>query len=125
MVSDLVTHELDYLLGQLKANPNINMKEDWKLLTLFIGANDLCSACTNQSYLQPGMKGLREGKNVRVRVCWVRCAGGASAEVRGWWANRKLKTENRKPKTEIPNSKTETLSKFENRKPISTYLKFR
>ena len=55
MVSDLVTHELDYLLTQLKANPLINMQEDWKLLTIFIGANDLCSSCGNQSYLQPGM----------------------------------------------------------------------
>eukprot|EP00026_Physarum_polycephalum_P011494 Phypoly_transcript_11724.p1 GENE.Phypoly_transcript_11724~~Phypoly_transcript_11724.p1 ORF type:complete len:362 (-),score=46.64 Phypoly_transcript_11724:105-1031(-) len=53
MVSDLVTHELDYLLLELRSNPKINMQEDWKLLTLFIGANDLCSSCTNQSYLQP------------------------------------------------------------------------
>lgn len=55
MVSDLVTHELDYLLKELNANPNINMAEDWKLLTIFIGANDLCASCTRlQSFLSPG-----------------------------------------------------------------------
>jgi len=45
MVNDM-THELSYLLVQLLANPKINVKEDWKLLTLFIGANDLCGSCT-------------------------------------------------------------------------------
>jgi hypothetical protein len=41
-----VGHELDYLIAQLQANPLVNLTEDWKLLTLFIGANDLCIACT-------------------------------------------------------------------------------
>jgi phospholipase B1 len=46
MVADLVSHELDYLIKQVKANPMINLKEDWKLLTILIGANDLCASCT-------------------------------------------------------------------------------
>jgi len=46
MVSDLVTHELDHLIEALKNNPNVNMEKDWKLLTMFIGANDLCASCT-------------------------------------------------------------------------------
>jgi len=54
MVTDLVTHEFNYLLAQLKANPNIDMEEDWKLLTILIGANDLCASCTRlQNYLDP------------------------------------------------------------------------
>jgi len=46
MVTDLVSHELDYLLREMKANPKIDMKGDWKLLNLLIGANDLCASCT-------------------------------------------------------------------------------
>lgn len=46
MVEDLVRHEIDYLIKQVKENKNINLKEDWKLLTILIGANDLCASCT-------------------------------------------------------------------------------
>jgi len=53
IVANLPTHQMDYLLKELKANPAINMKEDWKLLTIFIGANDLCSSCLNKTYLEP------------------------------------------------------------------------
>jgi len=55
MVSDLV-HELSYLVVQLLASPKIDFKEDWKLLTLFIGANDLCGSCTLLGgFLTPNM----------------------------------------------------------------------
>jgi len=54
MVDDLAGHELDYMIKQLKANRNINFAEDWKHLTLFIGANDLCASCTfEKSFLSP------------------------------------------------------------------------
>lgn len=54
MVEDLVNHEFDYLLKQLNSNPNINMEEDWKLLTILIGANDLCASCTFvKNFLDP------------------------------------------------------------------------
>jgi phospholipase B1 len=55
LLENLVTHELDYLISQLKVNHAINIKEDWKVLTIFIGANDLCSSCTNKTYVDPGM----------------------------------------------------------------------
>ena len=61
MVTDLVSHELEYLLDQLTnvrgklnfqcttsiilfhpQNKEVDMKNDWKLLTLFIGVNDIC-----------------------------------------------------------------------------------
>jgi hypothetical protein len=28
--------------------PEIDFKNDWKLVTLFIGANDLCETCTGR-----------------------------------------------------------------------------
>eukprot|EP01113_Clastostelium_recurvatum_P044961 TRINITY_DN764_c0_g3_i1.p1 TRINITY_DN764_c0_g3~~TRINITY_DN764_c0_g3_i1.p1 ORF type:complete len:414 (-),score=67.18 TRINITY_DN764_c0_g3_i1:75-1223(-) len=45
VTGDLPQHELDYLLTQLKYNPNIDMANDWKMLTIEIGANDLCGTC--------------------------------------------------------------------------------
>eukprot|EP01113_Clastostelium_recurvatum_P044957 TRINITY_DN764_c0_g1_i2.p1 TRINITY_DN764_c0_g1~~TRINITY_DN764_c0_g1_i2.p1 ORF type:complete len:389 (-),score=66.10 TRINITY_DN764_c0_g1_i2:70-1236(-) len=42
---DLPQHEMGYLLTQLKNNKQINMASDWKMMTIFIGANDLCSTC--------------------------------------------------------------------------------
>lgn len=55
MVEDLVNHELDYLIKQVKEHPSINLKEDWKILTLLIGANDLCASCTlfGRAFLEP------------------------------------------------------------------------
>jgi phospholipase B1 len=55
MVSDLVNHEFDYLLKMLKSNPSINFKEDWKVLSILIGANDLCASCTfiDKGFLDP------------------------------------------------------------------------
>lgn len=32
------------LVRKIKENKNINFKDDWKLITIFFGANDLCSA---------------------------------------------------------------------------------
>jgi len=54
MMTDLVTHEMDYLLKELAANHNISMANDWKVLTILIGANDLCASCTYLGgYLSP------------------------------------------------------------------------
>ena len=46
MVPNLVTHEFDYLYTQLTSNPEVDMANDWKLLTVFVGANDLCLGCS-------------------------------------------------------------------------------
>jgi len=55
MVEDLPVHELDYLIKELKANKNISMENDWKVMTLFIGANDLCASCQfiEKGFLDP------------------------------------------------------------------------
>ncbi|ORX44922.1 hypothetical protein DM01DRAFT_297161 [Hesseltinella vesiculosa] len=50
-----LNHELDYLLGQLADayKKNYIAVDDWKLLTFFIGSNDLCHACAVNTSL-PG-----------------------------------------------------------------------
>lgn len=55
MVVNIPVHELDYLIRAVHSNPKINVTNDWKLLTIWIGANDLCSACDsgNESYTGP------------------------------------------------------------------------
>lgn len=37
--------EYQYLMEQMKANPKIDIQNDWKVLTILIGANNLCRAC--------------------------------------------------------------------------------
>lgn len=58
LAANLVPHETDYIMQQLKANPMINMEEDWKLLTLLVGANDLCASCYGGLWLNPGILSL-------------------------------------------------------------------
>ncbi|CAK9796707.1 Phospholipase B1, membrane-associated [Anthophora quadrimaculata] len=42
------------LVQRMKSNPNINIKKQWKLITIFFGANDICSAqCFNPSQFSP------------------------------------------------------------------------
>jgi len=45
MIDDLQPHELDYLVSQLKKNKAIDFDNDWKVLTILIGANDICASC--------------------------------------------------------------------------------
>jgi phospholipase B1 len=33
------------LINKLNAHPEVDMANDWKLMTLFIGGNDLCAVC--------------------------------------------------------------------------------
>ncbi|XP_039743429.1 phospholipase B1, membrane-associated isoform X2 [Pteropus medius] len=35
------------LVDRMKSSPEINLEKDWKLITLFIGRNDLCHYCEN------------------------------------------------------------------------------
>ncbi|KAI4577393.1 hypothetical protein MJT46_003228 [Ovis ammon polii x Ovis aries] len=36
------------LVERMKTSPEINLQKDWKLITLFIGSNDLCHYCDNE-----------------------------------------------------------------------------
>eukprot|EP00026_Physarum_polycephalum_P010909 Phypoly_transcript_11095.p1 GENE.Phypoly_transcript_11095~~Phypoly_transcript_11095.p1 ORF type:complete len:376 (+),score=74.04 Phypoly_transcript_11095:48-1175(+) len=42
--------QAQWLVAQLKANKNINFEEDWKLLTIWIGSNNLCDVCKDNGY---------------------------------------------------------------------------
>jgi lysophospholipase L1-like esterase len=54
MVFDVVGTQINYLIRQVNTNPNMDVQNDWKVLTIMIGANDVCASCTfNVSYLSP------------------------------------------------------------------------
>ncbi|RNA03249.1 phospholipase membrane-associated-like, partial [Brachionus plicatilis] len=46
---DMMTQAID-LVAKMKASPQINFNEGWKLVTIFVGGNDLCHACENTKY---------------------------------------------------------------------------
>jgi len=39
--------QAQWLVAQLKANSKINLKEDWKVLTIWIGSNNICQVCND------------------------------------------------------------------------------
>jgi len=47
--------QVDYLVNQLKTTyaKTVDFDKDWKLLTLFIGANNICGACLNKPESKP------------------------------------------------------------------------
>jgi len=54
MVVDMVGTQVNYLIRQINQSPNMDVQSDWKVLTIMIGANDLCASCTfNLTYLSP------------------------------------------------------------------------
>lgn len=51
---DMVSTQVNYLIRQVNKQPDMNVVQDWKVLTIMIGANDLCASCTfNLTYLTP------------------------------------------------------------------------
>jgi phospholipase B1 len=52
MVFDMVSLQLNYLIRQLNMNPLMDVQQDWKVMTILVGTNDLCASCTfNLTYL--------------------------------------------------------------------------
>ncbi|XP_040188632.1 phospholipase B1, membrane-associated-like [Rana temporaria] len=47
--SYLFPEQTRHLIDTLKTLPGINYEEDWKVITIFIGANDLCDYCKNKT----------------------------------------------------------------------------
>ncbi|XP_066450548.1 phospholipase B1, membrane-associated [Eleutherodactylus coqui] len=41
------------LVNQMKQDKTINFEDDWKVITIFIGANDLCASCTDSNVFSP------------------------------------------------------------------------
>ncbi|NXO14029.1 PLB1 Phospholipase, partial [Oriolus oriolus] len=48
-----VPEQVRRLVGLMKNDTRINFQNDWKLITLFIGGNDLCSFCENPVHYSP------------------------------------------------------------------------
>jgi len=52
--------QVDYLVYNLKTNyPSVDFYNDWKLLTIFIGANNLCGACEGRAEAKPAYFGAQ------------------------------------------------------------------
>ncbi|XP_038074882.1 phospholipase B1, membrane-associated-like [Patiria miniata] len=41
--------QAENLVNRMRANPNVDITNDWKLITLFVGGNDLCEHCVHPS----------------------------------------------------------------------------
>ncbi|XP_033736180.1 phospholipase B1, membrane-associated-like [Pecten maximus] len=52
-VSDEMRGEAEDLVERIRNEPDIDMENDWKLVTLFIGGNDLCSYCEDKTKYAP------------------------------------------------------------------------
>ena len=37
-----------HLVERIKGNPDINYEEDWKMVTIWVGGNDLCRYCDDR-----------------------------------------------------------------------------
>ncbi|XP_065179526.1 phospholipase B1, membrane-associated-like [Sycon ciliatum] len=46
-------NQLSYLIEQLKADSRIDFENDWKVLSIYIGSNDMCAGCDNSTAWQP------------------------------------------------------------------------
>jgi len=54
MVVDMATQQITYLIRQINQNAYVDVQNDWKVLNVMIGMNDLCASCTfNATYLDP------------------------------------------------------------------------
>ncbi|KAI8364311.1 hypothetical protein EDC96DRAFT_608660 [Choanephora cucurbitarum] len=41
-------YELDYLINQMKSMSNLDFENDWKMINIQIGSNDMCNSCSNK-----------------------------------------------------------------------------
>ncbi|CAJ1078258.1 phospholipase B1%2C membrane-associated-like [Xyrichtys novacula] len=45
--------QVQALVKAMRENKEVNFEEDWKLVTIFVGGNDLCNYCIDQNNLSP------------------------------------------------------------------------
>lgn len=45
--------QIDYLVQQLQKMEDVDVENDWKVLTILMGANNLCVSCENKEYSDP------------------------------------------------------------------------
>lgn len=48
--SDAMPGQAVKLVDRMKSDSNIDMKKDWKVITLFVGGNDLCDYCDDKEH---------------------------------------------------------------------------
>ncbi|XP_061843241.2 phospholipase B1, membrane-associated-like [Nerophis lumbriciformis] len=48
-----IQDQIKVLINAMKEHKDVNFEEDWKLLTIFVGGNDLCHYCIDQNNLSP------------------------------------------------------------------------
>lgn len=46
-------NQANHLVSRIRGNPNINQEEDWKLITIWVGGNDLCRYCDDRDRFSP------------------------------------------------------------------------
>ncbi|XP_052042292.1 phospholipase B1, membrane-associated-like [Apodemus sylvaticus] len=51
--SDGLVAQANKLVSLMKADKTINFQEDWKIITVFIGGNDLCASCQDTARFSP------------------------------------------------------------------------
>ena len=60
-VEDLPS-QVDYIISELKSDRykfQVDFNNDWKLITLFVGADNVCSSCRNTTTSQPDYMGTQ------------------------------------------------------------------
>ncbi|KAK2856051.1 hypothetical protein Q5P01_004786 [Channa striata] len=48
-----ISAQVQALIKALRENKEVNFENDWKLLTIFVGRNDICNYCIDQNNLSP------------------------------------------------------------------------
>eukprot|EP00066_Takifugu_rubripes_P028606 XP_011617872.1 PREDICTED: phospholipase B1, membrane-associated [Takifugu rubripes] len=48
-----IPNQVRRLIDTLKSDPTVDFQNDWKLVTLFIGGNDLCQFCNDRASMSP------------------------------------------------------------------------
>ncbi|XP_048831450.1 phospholipase B1, membrane-associated isoform X1 [Brienomyrus brachyistius] len=51
--SDDMVSQVRVLVEKMRNDPRIDFENDWKVITMFIGGNDLCDHCTDTVYFSP------------------------------------------------------------------------
>ncbi|XP_056623968.1 phospholipase B1, membrane-associated isoform X1 [Triplophysa dalaica] len=64
--SDDMVMQANAIVSRMKSDPRIDFQNDWKLITIFIGGNDICDFCSNTLYYSPDniVKRIREALDI-------------------------------------------------------------
>ncbi|KAK2878753.1 hypothetical protein Q8A67_019544 [Cirrhinus molitorella] len=64
--ADDMVKQAQAVVKRMKEDPKIDFENDWKIITVFIGGNDICAHCTDTRYYSPEniVKNLRQGLDI-------------------------------------------------------------